>query len=190
VSLYRTAVGTYLRTIGADHGFTVLAQVGLSRSLNGLGDFRGAEAAAREALAMYRKQPANRDIASAHLALGNALAGQRRYLEAVQPLRESVEIFEKGGRLRTPWYKPAAQSSLGAALAAAGDRVEAERLLLAGHEGLRDLPLTPATQIRVSIERLIAFYRETGSRENAAAWQKRLEELQPIGRRAEMAAIR
>ena len=184
VALYRAAVATYVKTVGTDDRMTLLAQLGLARSLNATGDFRLAEAAARDALATYRKQSNTREVASAHQALGDALAGQKRYVEAVPALREAVEIFEKGGRMRTPWDKPAAVSSLGAALAHTGDRVEAERLLIAGYEGLRDAPYTPRAQLRPSIERLVAFY-ETGKRpEDASVWRKRLDEATASDRQA------
>jgi tetratricopeptide (TPR) repeat protein len=175
-SLYRSAADTYAKTIGAEDSVTLLAQLGLARSLNGAGDFRGAEARARDALATYRKLSNTREIASAHQALGDALAGQRRYVEAVTALREAVDTFEKGGRMRTPWYKSAAVSSLGAALAQTGDRAEAERLLIAGYEGLRDGPYTPRAQLRPSIERLVSFYETSGRRNDASGWRKRLQE--------------
>ena len=75
---------------------------------------------------------ADRQGVTALMALGDALAGQRRFEEAIVPLREAHDIYEKNAPMRTPWYQPFAQSSLGAALAGTGDRVEAERLLLAG----------------------------------------------------------
>jgi tetratricopeptide (TPR) repeat protein len=175
VSLYRSAVGTYANTIGAEGNYTMLARLGLARSLNAVGDYRAAEATARDALATYRKLSNTREIASAHQALGDALAGQKRYVEAVQALREAVDIFEKGGRMRTPWYKFAAQSSLGEALAHTGNRADAERLLLAGYEGLRDGPYTPSAQLRPSMERLVAFYEAGGRRDDASAWRKRLQ---------------
>ena len=109
------------------------------------------------------------------MALGNALTGQRRFDEAVIPLRAAHDIFEQTAPIRTPWYRPFVQSSLGAALAGTGDRAEAERLLLAGYEGLRGLPSTPPLQVRAAAERLVAFYVASGRRDEAAAWRNRLQ---------------
>jgi hypothetical protein len=163
---------------------------GLAFALNGRGDFRGAEVAGREALALFRKQPADRQVATTLTALGNALAGQHRFEEAVLHLREAHDIFEKTPPLRTPWYKPLTQSSLGTALAGTGDRVGAERLLLAGYEGLRDLPSTPPLQVRAAIERLVAFYVASGRRDEAAAWRGRLPGLAATETRAGSASAR
>ena len=120
MSLYRAALDTFRQTLGADASLTLGAQLGLAQNLNGVGDFRGAEATAREALAVYRKQPTNQQVVTVLMALGDSLAGQRRFKEAIPYLREANALFDKGGPRRTPWYKPEAQSSLGAALAGYG----------------------------------------------------------------------
>ena len=147
-------------------------------ALNGLGDFRGAEAAARQAVEIHRKQPTDRQAALALLALGNAEVGQERFKEAAVHLREAFDMYEKGAsQLRIPWYRPFAQSSLGAALAGAGERAEGERLMLAGYEGLRGLPSTPPVQVRAAADRLVAFYVAAGRRDDAAAWRTRVQEI-------------
>jgi eukaryotic-like serine/threonine-protein kinase len=188
VSLYRAALESFRQTLGAESSLTVGAHVGLAQNLNGLGDFRGAEAAAREALAVRRKLPTNQQVVTVLMALGDALVGQRRFPEAIPHLREANAIFDKGGPLRTPWYKPEAQSSLGAALAGTEERADAERLLLAGYQGLNDLPSTPPVRLRASIARLIAFYTASGRHDDAAVWRKRLREVAPTGPRVEASA--
>lgn len=183
------------RRLGNDHPEVAIKLVNLARLNNNQQrleaaepfareNFRAAEAVAREALAVFRKQPANQQVATMLMALGDSLVGQRRFAEAVPYLREANAIFDKGGALRIPWYKPEAQSFLGGALvglpavasaeAGAGNRAEAESLLLKGYEGLRDLPSTPAVRLQASIERLVKFYAGAGRREDAAAWQKQL----------------
>ena len=72
----------------------------------------------REALAVYRKQPTNQQVTTTLMALGDALAGQRRYKEAIPYLREVNGIYDQTAPMRMPWYKPEAQSMLGAALGA------------------------------------------------------------------------
>jgi eukaryotic-like serine/threonine-protein kinase len=190
VSLYRAALASLRQTLGAESSLALGAQAGLAQNLNGLGDFRGAEEAAREALAVYRKQPTNQQVVTVLMALGDALVGQRRLTEAIPYLRQANAIFDKGGPRRTPWYKPEAQSSLGAALASTDDRAEAERLLLAGYQGLQAVASTPPVRLRASIERLIAFYAASGRRDDAAEWRKRLPAVGATGQRVEASAVR
>ena len=176
-SLYRAAVADFRKSVGAEHSLTLGSLNGLGNALNGAGDFRGAEAAARQAVELHRKKPTDQQMATALLALGNAMTGQGRFRDAAVHLREANDIYEKrASQLRIPWYTPLAQSSLGAALAGTGERAEAERLLLAGYEGLRALPSTPPLLIRVAADRLVAFYVAAGRREDAAALRKRLED--------------
>ena len=174
-SLYRAALATFRKTVGGEHSLTRGALNGVADTLNGLRDFRGAERASREALALYRKQPADRRVGTALLGLGIALAGQRRFEESVLRLQEARDILEKATTLKMAWYKPQVQSGLGAALAGTGDRGEGERLLLAGYGGLREMPSTPPSQLRAAIERLVEFYVSSGRPTDAAEWKKRLQ---------------
>jgi tetratricopeptide (TPR) repeat protein len=176
VSLYRKSADIFRRAVGPDDSLTLGVELGLAQNLNGLGDFRGGETVAREALAVFRKQPTNRQVATMLMALGDSLVGQRRYAEAVPYLREANDIFAKTSPTRTPWYLPEAQSELGAALAGTHDP-DAERLLLAGYQGLHDLPSSPAVRVRAAAARLVAFYSSAGRRDDAAAWRKRLAEV-------------
>ena len=176
VTLYRAATDTFRQTLGADAPLTLGTQVGLAQNLNAIGDFRVAEATMREVLAVYRKQPTNKQATTTLMALGDALAGQRRYKEAIPYLREVNGIYDQTAPTRVPWYKPEAQSLLGAALGASGDGVEGERLMLAGYEGLRALPSTPPVRLRAAIERLIVFYTASGRQEDVGVWRKRSQD--------------
>jgi eukaryotic-like serine/threonine-protein kinase len=175
VSLYRAATDTFRQTLGADAPLTLGAKVGLAQNLNASGDFRAAEATMREVLAVYRKQPTNRQVTTTLMALGDALLGQRRYKEAIAYLREVNGLYDQTAPVRMPWYKPEAQSTLGAALGASGEAADGERLMLTGYEGLRALPSTPAVRLRAAMERLIAFYAASGRREDVGAWRRKLE---------------
>jgi tetratricopeptide (TPR) repeat protein len=106
------------------------AATGLAYSLYGLRDYRAAEAAARDAIALW-PQPRDRSAVSALNALGASLVAQRRFREAEPYLREAHDIYSKNTRpLRKAWYKPDVQSTLGAALAGLGRFEEAEPLLI------------------------------------------------------------
>jgi hypothetical protein len=66
------------------------------------------------------------------------------------------------------------QSALGAALAGQREFTRAEPLLVAGYEGLRDIPGAPRAHLQAAIERLITFYVASGRPEQAVAWRNRL----------------
>jgi tetratricopeptide (TPR) repeat protein len=70
VTLYRAATDTFRQTLGADTPLTLGAQVGLAQNLNAMGEFRAAEATMREVLAVYRKQPTNKQVTTTLMALG------------------------------------------------------------------------------------------------------------------------
>jgi eukaryotic-like serine/threonine-protein kinase len=178
--LLRTAAANIPKTYGPTYRGARMATSNLAHNLNALGDARAAEATAREALAMYRKAPTDRMVITALIALGQALIAQRRHDEAIPHLREALETAEKHPQIRYPWFKGEVQSTLGGALAAQGQAAEAEKLLLAGYEGLRDTASTPPPRLRAAVERLIAFYVANGKPEDAASWRRR---LQPHARR-------
>jgi eukaryotic-like serine/threonine-protein kinase len=183
----RTAVVNIPKTYGPTYRGARLATSNLAHDLNGLGDFRAAESTAREALASYRKAPTDRAVVGALIALSHALIAQRRANDAVPYLGEALEVVHKQPPVRFPWFKGEIQSTLGSALAAQGKPTEAEPLLLAGYEGLRDLPSTPPPRLRVALERLVAFYAANGRSAEAAAWRNRLHGFDS-SRRAAMAA--
>jgi eukaryotic-like serine/threonine-protein kinase len=175
--LLRSAAASIAKTYGPTHRNTRLAISNLAHDLNSLGDARAAEAAAREALELFRKAPADRGVVSALVALSHALIPERRYAEAVTCLREALSIVERQPPARFPWFKGEAQSTLGSVLAVQGNAAEAETLLLAGYEGLRALPSTPRPRLRVSVERLVSFYVANGRSADATSWRNRLQEL-------------
>ena len=87
---------------------------------------------------------------------------------------------------RVRWYKPDVQSALGAALAGLRRFDEAEPLLVAGYEGLRDSPVAPPAHLRAAVERLVSFYGASGRPEQAMVWRTRLDGLPaPAPRNAE-----
>jgi eukaryotic-like serine/threonine-protein kinase len=174
--LLRAGVINLPKTYGPAHRFARLAVANLARDLNSLGRTRAGESTAREALALYRKAPADQAVATALLALGQALLAQRRLDEAAPLLREAVDVIADRPPVRFPWIKGDAQSTLGGVLAAQGQNGEAEKLLLAGYENLKSTPSAPPPLGRAAIERIVAFYTARGRTADAAAWRARLRE--------------
>jgi tetratricopeptide (TPR) repeat protein len=175
--LLRAAVVTIPKAYGPTYRGARLAMSNLAHNQNGLGDFRAAEVTAREAIAAYRKAPSDVMVVTALIALSHSLVAQRRGEEAIPHLREALDVTEKNPQARFPWFKGEVQSTLGAALAAQRQSTEAETLLLAGYEALRDLPATPPPRLRAALERLVAFYVATGRSAEAVPWRNRLQGL-------------
>jgi tetratricopeptide (TPR) repeat protein len=174
----RAGVASIAKTYGPEHRNTRLATSHLAHDLNSLGDARGAESAARDALALFRRAPSDRSVVTALVALGHALIAEGRLDEAVPHLREALTIFDSEVPIRFQWMKGEVRSTLGSAFAAQGQpAAEAEQLLLAGYEGLRGTPSTPPPRLRLAVERLVSFYVANGRAEEAASWRGRLEEL-------------
>jgi tetratricopeptide (TPR) repeat protein len=177
--LLRAAVANIAKTYGPAHRMTRQATSYLAHDLNSLGDVRAGESTARESLAAYRQAPTDQGVVSALVALSHAVIAQRRDAEAIPLLREALDTLAKPGPVRSAWFKGEVQSTLGGALAAQGQPGEAETLLLAGYEALRDLPSTPPPRLRAAVERLVAFYAAAGRSAEAATWRNRLQGLRP-----------
>lgn len=174
--LLRRATINIPKTFGPDYRGARMAVANLAHDLNGLGDFTAAETQARSSLEAYRKFPADGMVATALIALGQSLAGQRRHAEAVPHLQEALAVTEKSPQARFPWFKGEIQSTLGGVLAAQGDGT-GERLMLSGYDAMRDLPSTPPPRARAALERLVRFYEGAGRTAEAAPWRKRLQEF-------------
>src|SRR5262249_4517367 len=138
---------------------------------------RAAETTARDALALFRKAPADRAVITALVALSHALIAERRPDEAVPHLRETLTIAGQQAPTRLLWIKGEAQSTLGGVLASLGEPAEAETLLESGYESLRTVASTPPPRLRVAIERLVAFYVSNGKSTDAAKWRARLQQF-------------
>jgi len=90
---------------------------------------------------------------------------------------ELVGILERQPEIRRPWFKGEVQATLGAVLAAQGSAMEAEKLLLAGYEGLRGVRSTPPPRLRAAIQGLVSFYAARGAAGDQAIWRTRLMDL-------------
>jgi tetratricopeptide (TPR) repeat protein len=173
--LLRSANVNIPKTYGPTYRGARLATSNLAHNLNAQGEARAADSTAREALAAYRKVPTDYMVVNALIALSHALIAERHVDEAIPHLREALDTVEKHPQVRYPWFKGEVQSTLGAALAEHGQPDEAEKLLLAGYEGLRDVPSTPMPRLRVALERLVTFYTVNGRSQEASSWRNRLQ---------------
>src|SRR5205085_3919931 len=101
----------------------------------------------------------------------------KKWAEAEPLLRECLAI-----RVQTQpdvWSTFNTQSMLGGALLGQKKYAEAEPLLLAGYEGMkqREKTIPPPGQIRIpeAIERLVQLYEATDNPDEAAKWRKELD---------------
>ncbi|HEV3006450.1 MAG TPA: hypothetical protein VGX78_18415 [Pirellulales bacterium] len=96
-------------------------------------------------------------------------------------LRETLQSAADGAVLS--WQVANVMSMLGEALASQQKYVEAESLLLAGYEGLKEnesaIPPQGKSRPTEALQRLVDFYLATGQAEKADAWRVILEEAKP-----------
>jgi tetratricopeptide (TPR) repeat protein len=149
---FRAAVESYRTAAGARHTPT-RALTGLSEALYRLGDYRGAETAARNALATM-PDPGNSQRPAVLVSLGAALLAQGKVDEALTHLREANTLYEKLNPRTRPFVKLEAKSLLGAALAKKGNLKEGAPLMTEAVEGMRALQWVPDFYLHAARERL------------------------------------
>jgi serine/threonine protein kinase/tetratricopeptide (TPR) repeat protein len=145
------------------------------------GKTREAEAKFREAMAMQKKATGRGPPDVAVLAitldsLARTLCDESQFAESEALARDDLAIRQK--REPDGWRTFAARSLLGAALLGGKKFAEAEPLLLAGYEGLKQgkdkLPAMAKRELTEANERLTRLYDATGRPEEAAKLKAQL----------------
>ena len=109
-------------------------------------------------------------------SLGDIYFAEHKYADAERVLREAVAGREKV----TPasWNRFAAESLLGGAPAAQRRFDEAEKLIVGGYQGLRQVASTIPAYRRDSLtgagQRVVYLYTAWGKPDKAAEWRKKL----------------
>jgi tetratricopeptide (TPR) repeat protein len=141
--------------------------------------FTSSEPLYREALEAARKRYKEEPLRAADVLdyLGRNLLKQRRHAEADPLLRESLAIREQKQPNDDKMFNT--KALLGDSLLSQKKYVEAESLLLAGYEEVRQREGTipsPNGKFRLTeaIERLVLLYEARGKLERAAEWRARL----------------
>ena len=110
---------------------------------------------------------------------GMILIENKSYADAEAVLRECLTLRQKIEPDR--WQTPGTSSMLGGALLGQKKFAEAEPLLLAGYEGMkqREATMPPEARNRIieSIDRLIELYSAMENPDEAAKWQAKLDEF-------------
>lgn len=116
------------------------------------------------------------------IAVSANLLKHHQYQAAETYLRECLMIREK--QLPDDWKLFNAKSTLGGALAGQERLQEAEPLLVEGYSGMKDreAKIPPATQQRLpeAIQRLVDLYVAWKNPEQAAEWQKQLDQAKAM----------
>jgi hypothetical protein len=109
------------------------------------------------------------------------LLQQKKWTDAEAVLRECLAIREK--KQPDAWNTFNTKSMLGGALAGRQKHADAEPLLLAGYEGMKQreatIPPQGKVRLREAVERLVTLYDAWGKKDEAEKWRKVLEESKP-----------
>jgi tetratricopeptide (TPR) repeat protein len=149
----------------------------LSECHESLEQYAEAEAWRRKCLALlkHREGPTSPAYAAELGELGRNLLAQQRDQDAIEVLRPCLALRQK--QEPDAWTPFDTQSMLGEALLLQRHYTEAEPLLLAGNEGLkqRETTITPRfrqPRLDEALQRLVRLYEATKQKDKAALWRK------------------
>jgi serine/threonine-protein kinase len=178
-SLFRHGLALTRRVLGDDHPDVAAAQTEYARSLHRRGRYRESEAAYERALTIADRLPAvHPRRATALLGLAELLLDRAEPARAEALSREALAIRQTALPPEHPHIAEAEQL-LGSAILMRRRYVEAERYLLASHEGLRDAFGPEDSRTRAALRRLAVLYEASGQPRQAAAHRARLDGGRP-----------
>jgi tetratricopeptide (TPR) repeat protein len=166
------------RVLGADHPETLNTKHHLALMYQNHGQFPKAEELFREVVQARRRRDGDGalSVADALGYLGYILVKQQKYEDGELVLREDLQIHQQ--QQPDGWRTFQSMSLLGACLASAKRYVDAEPLLLAGYEGLREreIKIPPAFRVRLTLalDRLVRLYDSWEKPDQAAHWRQAL----------------
>ena len=112
---------------------------------------------------------------------------QKQWARAEPLLRECLTIRAK--KAPDDWLTFGSQSQLGGALLGQKKYAEAQPLLLAGYEGMKErhaeIPPQAKARLPEAVERLVQLYEELGQKDEVAKWQKELAAIKSPQKRPE-----
>jgi tetratricopeptide (TPR) repeat protein len=168
--------------LGPDDRVTLYVQRVLARALAEEGRLEQAESVCKETLDALRRTTANQEshsIARTLLYLGRVLVEQAKVEEAEPLLQEALKLFRADA-----WSQPRSELAgqvenwLGTIQLARKAYPEAEALMLpnAEHFFAPDAEMSPHER-RLAIGHIVSLYQASDKPDQAAAWQKRLDQL-------------
>ena len=174
------------RYFGRQHPFTLKATHRLIRVYQLQGRHAQAAPLLAESLATARRSTttAIRPSPPSYICSARSLLAEKRYTEAERHLRECLQglLQERSGQLTRGGSPVFVQGLLGESLLGQQRFAEAEPLLLASYEGLREAPdagdpeVAPAKERIgiVALERIVRLYDAWGQPGRAEAWRTEL----------------
>jgi tetratricopeptide (TPR) repeat protein len=168
------------RVLRAEHVSTLGTMGSLAALQERTGNLKEAEELLRTLLAVSEKQKRDEFTQSSYRTrLGRVLVKERKFADAEPFLRSALAVREK--QAPAFWMTSVTRYVLGWSLAGQEKKAEAEPLLVAGAEGLLKeiaaLPELEHERVREALGQLILLYTNWGKPEQAAAWQKKLDEF-------------
>jgi tetratricopeptide (TPR) repeat protein len=176
--LFEQTLSARAAKLGADHPSTLTTQYDLASVYQARGDSPRAEAMLRDVLAARRKRlgGAHPEVGHTLAALGPSVLKQGRWSEAEAMLREGLAILK--AKRPDEWSRFDTQVWLGACLLAQQKYAEAEPLLLAGYEGLKQrearIPMSSRNRLAEAGAQLVQLYQAWDKPEQARQWRQRL----------------
>jgi len=179
-SLIEKTVEISRRTLGAENPETLLSRASQAFLYRDEGRYGAAESLLVPVVEAQRRilglKHAN--TTTSMDTLGLVLLAQRKYVEAEPILRECVAARHES--LPGDFRLFATEAALGESLAGQGKRAEAEGLLLAGYDGMKEHEQrTSAVNRRRLIQAgdgIVEFFRRNGETAKVAEWQRKVDQ--------------
>jgi serine/threonine protein kinase len=181
ISLLESTLTAETAKLGPDHPSTLTTRFDLAGAYQARGDSARSESLFREVLVARKTTlgAQHPQVAQTLSALGRNLLAQRKWAAAAPLLRESLAIWD--ARRPADWNRFDSQSLLGGSLLGQAKFAEAELLLRAGYEGMRDrevkIPASKKIYVTEAGERIVQLYEAWGKTEEARAWRAKLKPL-------------
>jgi serine/threonine protein kinase/tetratricopeptide (TPR) repeat protein len=180
-AIQREELAVEKKLSGEEHPFVANSLGSLAAVLRDQGKLTEAESVIREALAMRRKLQStdDPDLAATLAELASVLLAEEKFVEAESPARECLAIREK--KRPNDWRAFNARALLGRTLLGQKKYADAEPLLLAGYEGMKQredtIPALGRPRLRETLQSLVQLYEATSRPEETAEWMQKLIEF-------------
>jgi serine/threonine protein kinase/tetratricopeptide (TPR) repeat protein len=181
LALEEQALSLKKAKLGLDHPDTLTSMGNLAKAYQAAGRESDAIAMFEDTLKRQKVKlgPQHRDTLVTMDNLSNAYLKQKKYGEAESLLRQMLSI-QKNKQQRS-WQYFDTESRLGGSLVAQNKFAEAEPLLVAGYDSLkereREIPPKRRIRIREALARVVQLYDGWGKTDKASEWRKELTKL-------------
>jgi tetratricopeptide (TPR) repeat protein len=177
--LHRRALAIDRRVLGPLHPNTLDVQHSIAVNYQDEKKYQEAEAAYSEVIQLRRQGhgEGSSDFDQELAALGTVRLELHKFAEAEPVMRECLAIRKKSNPDGYRYFN--AESVLGGSLSGQGKYSEAEPLLLAGYQGMKQLgdklPEIGKPRFQRAGDRIVALYAAWGKPEKAAEWRANLK---------------